>query len=196
MNTLILEQTERGDVVFDVYQKLAHDRVLFINDFIDDKIATDICATLMLKNFEDPTLKISLLINADGGNIRSVFTIYDTMMLIDAPIETMCVGSAMEEAVLLLAAGTKGMRYATKNSVICPSQLLHDASYQTDLTDAKSLLDKVKHDNKQFITILSKCVGKTYSSLMKDLERKKFMNANQAQKYGIIDCVMEGKKNA
>jgi len=194
LNTLILEQTDRGDVVFDVYQKLAHDRVLFINDFIDDKLATDICATLILKSFETPDDKISLLINADGGNIRSIFTIYDTMMMIKSPIETICIGSAMEEPVLLLAAGTKGMRYATKNSVICPSQLLHDASYQTDLTDAKSLLDKVKNDNKQFLTCLSKCVGKTYAFLAKDLDRKKFMNSTQAQKYGIIDHVMESKK--
>jgi ATP-dependent Clp protease protease subunit len=188
LNTFILEDNK--DVIINVFEKLSNDRILFISDFIDDNLSSYIVASLLLKNSEDSTSKISIVINSEGGDIRNVFMIYDIMKMIDAPIETICIGCAMNESVILLASGTPGMRYATKNSVICPSQLIHDKSYYSDLTDAKTTLDQVKDDNDKKMEILAKCTGKTFKRVMHDFNRKKFMTPKQAKDYGIIDGIV------
>ena len=110
MNTIVLQETPNGDIPIDVYQKLADDRILFITDHINDQIATDIIATLLLKDFESSDQKITLFINSDGGDIRNTLMIYDVMQMISAPIKTVCIGSAMDEAVILLSGGEKGRR--------------------------------------------------------------------------------------
>lgn len=189
MNPLITEQTENGEVLIDIYTKLAKDRILFINEMITDRVAADICSTLLLKEFEDSNKKITLFINSERGDIRSVFMIYDIITSIKAPIETICTGSAMNEIVLLLAAGSKGMRYATKNATICTSQLVHDKSYFSDMTNAKSMLDQSVQDNKDFMKALAKATGKKLTQVQKDLDRKQFLTAEQAKKYGIIDKI-------
>lgn len=178
----------------DIYSKLASDRILFIHDYIDDRLATDIMATMMLKDGEDSNQKISLFINASGGDLRSVFMIYDTMKVLQSPVETFCVGEAFDEAVLLLAAGTPGMRYATTNSIICASQLLSNGTMFSDISDAYILMDRLKRDNTKFIAAMSKSVKKPVKTVMKDLERKKFFSAKQAVQYGIIDHVVRNKK--
>ena len=193
MNTVLTETTDAGEVPVDVYQKLASDRILFINDFIDDNLATDIVATLMLKDSEDDK-KITLFINSAGGNIRNVFMIYDMMMLVESPIETVCLGSAMDEVSMLLSAGTKGMRFATKNSVISVGQLVHDSMSYSDLTDAKSRLDLSVSDNKRMMEVFSKTTGKPYKQIFSDFKNTTFMNCNQAMKYGLIDKVVSIKK--
>lgn len=189
MNPLIIDQTENGDVVVDIFARLSKDRMIFITEPITDKVATDVCATIMLKEFEDNDEKISLFINAESADIRSVFMIYDVITTINSPVETICTGSAMNEAVLILAAGTKGMRYATKNSIISTCQLIHDKSYNSDLINAKSILDQSIKDNKEFIKSLAKATGKKSTQVLKDLSSKKFLTARQAKKYGIIDKI-------
>jgi len=194
MNNLILEDTPQGDVVIDVYEKLSHDRILFISDFIDDNLASYIVASIIAKDAENCEKKISLFINSSGGDIRNIFMIYDMMKIAQSPIETVCLGSATNESVILLAAGTPGMRYATQHSMICPSQLVHDNGYYSDLTEAKNTLDQAKDDNKKKMEILAKCTGKTIKQVMSDFERKKFMTAKQALSYGIIDSVVRFAK--
>ena len=191
MNTIITETVENSqEVVVDVYTKLSDSRVLFICDTIDDKLATDICATLLLKDAESSDDKISLFINSTGGNIRNVFMIYDVMNLIEAPIETVCIGAAIDEAALLLIAGTPGMRMATKNSVICVSQLVNDYTTHADLTDAKILLTQSLNDNKRMMDIISKATSHPIKEVLETFKRKVFMNANQALKYNIIDRII------
>lgn len=194
MNTLVMESTERGDVPVDVYQKLADDRILFIYNNITDDLATYIVANLLLKDSEDPNKKITLFINSDGGNIRNALMICDVMNIITAPIETVCIGSAMAEAALILAAGTPGNRFATKNSVIGVSQLNHDWYTQTNLTDALKLLDQFTSDNKRMMEIIAKGSKKPIKTVMEDFDRVVFMNAVQASKYGIIDKVISINK--
>lgn len=195
MNTLVLEQTENGEVPMDVYQKLANDRILFITDYISDNIATDIIATLLLKDQgEDSDKKITLFINSHGGDIRNAFMIYDIMQMIHAPIETVCIGAAMDEAALLLAGGTKGMRLATKNAVITMSQLVHDWHMHTNLTDAKNLLEQSQIDNARILEIYSKATGRPVKELKEDLDRRIFLDAPQAVKYGLIDKVVSTNK--
>jgi ATP-dependent Clp protease protease subunit len=178
----------------DVYQKLSNDRILFICDTISDGLATDITATLLLKDAEDSDKKITLFINSQGGDIRNVMMICDMMHLIEAPIETVCIGAATDEACLILASGTPGMRFATKNSVIAASQLVHDWMAQANLTDAKRYLELAMADNKRMMELLAKATGKTVKQVMSDFERRVFMNATQAVKYGLIDKVVSFNK--
>ncbi len=194
MNTLVLEQTEHGDIPMDVYQKLADDRILFITNDITDDIATDIVATLLLKDHEDSEKKITLFINSAGGDVRNAFMIYDVMTMISAPVETICVGSAMDEAIILLAGGRKGMRHATKNCVIAVSQLINNWHMHTNLTDAKNLLDQFQGDNSRLVEILSKATGKTVKMIKEDFDRRVFFSPTQALKYGLIDKVISPNK--
>lgn len=194
MNTLVLEPTENGDIPIDVYQKLANDRILFLCNQITDSLATDIIATLFLKDGEDPEKKITLFINSDGGDIRNALMIYDVMSMIQSPIETVCIGSAMDEAAIILAGGTPGMRFATKNSVIAVSQLVHDWYSHSNLTDAKKILDQSMSDNKRMMDIFSKSCKKPLKQVMEDFERRVFMSATQAVKYGLIDRVISVSK--
>lgn len=196
MNTIVTETTDIGEIPVDIYQKLAGDRILFINDYIDDRLATDIVATLMLKDSEDEDKKITLFINSPGGSIRDVFMIYDMMCLVRAPIETVCLGSAMDEVAILLAAGTPGMRLATKNCVISVGQLVHDSMSYSDLTDAKSILDLSVTDNKRMMEVIAKSTGKSLKQVLADFPRTVFMNCHQAVKYGIIDKVVSVKKDS
>lgn len=194
MNTLVLESTENGDIPIDVYQKLANDRVLFLCNQITDTLATDIIATLLLKDAEDSEKKITLFINSDGGDIRNALMIYDIMTMIDSPIETVCIGSAMDEAAIILAGGTPGMRLATKNSVIAVGQLVHDWYSNSNLTDAKKILDQSLSDNKRMMEIFAKSCKKQLKQVMDDFERTVFMNASQAVKYGLIDKAISSSK--
>jgi len=195
LNSLILETTEHGEVPVDIYQKLSNDRILFVcGNYIDDKISTDIVATLLLKDSEDSESKITLFINAEGGDIRNVLMVYDMMSLIHAPIETVCIGSSFSETTILLTSGTKGMRLATKNAVISVSQLTSEAMHISTLFTAKSILDRSMQDHKRMMDIIAKGCGKPVKDVMKDFERETFMTAAQAVKYGIIDKVVNFHK--
>jgi len=194
LNTLVLESNELGDFPVDVYQKLSNDRILFICDHITDSVASDIVATLLLKDAEDSESKITLFINSSGGDIRNTLMIYDMMQMIDSPIETVCIGYAMDEAIIILAGGTPGMRLATKNSCIAVSQLSADWFINSNLTDAKKILDLSVQDNKRMMDILAKCTGKAVKQVTEDFDRRVFMNSAQAVKYNLIDKVVRVNK--
>lgn len=194
MNTIVLESTEHGDIPVDVYQKLANDRILFICDDISDTIATDVAATLLLKDSEDPGKKVTLFINSQGGDIRNALMICDIMNMIESPIETVCIGAAMDEAAIILSSGTPGMRFATKNSVISASQLVHEWMARANLTDAKKYLELASGDNKKMMEILAKTTGKSLKQVMSDFDRRVFMSAPQAAKYKLIDKVITFNK--
>jgi ATP-dependent Clp protease protease subunit len=194
LNTLVLETTEHGDFPIDIYQKLANDRILFICDKIDSHLATDIAATLMLKDAENSGEKITLFINSPGGEIRDVFMIYDVMQMIESPIETVCIGQATDEAVILLMAGEPGMRLATKNCRVSVSQLVSEWMTRANLTDAKKILDLVTSDNKRMMEVIAKCTNKTLKKVTGDFDRRVFMTATQALKYGMIDKIISFSK--
>jgi len=146
---------------------------------------------LLLKDSEDPEKKITLFINSHGGDIRNAFMIYDVMTMIQAPIETVCIGAAMDEAVVLLAGGEPGMRLATKHSIISATQLIHSFHMHTDLPGASALLEQDRLDNNRLMEILSKTTKKTISRVRKDFDRRVFFNANEALKYGFIDKIVK-----
>lgn len=194
MNTLVLEQTEHGEVPVDVYQKLSSDRILFLTESLSDDLASDIVATLLLKDHEDSEKKITLFINCHGGDIRNAFMIYDVMTMIHAPIETVCIGTAMDEAVILLSGGTKGMRLATPHSIIAATQLVSSWHTHTDLPGAQALFEQEKQDNQRLMEILSKTTGKTLAQVKKDFDRRVFFNAKNAMKYGFVDKLVSFSK--
>lgn len=194
MNTIITEKTENGEVSYDVFSKLAESRIIFLYDYITDQSAADVVATLFYLDNQNDKEKISLYINSDGGDLTSIFMIYDVMKMLKSPIETLCIGSSMYETTLILAAGTKGMRYATKSSTVCMKQLIAGHNRYSNITDAEIILEKNKKDNSRFVTELSECIGKSVKHILKDSERQFFMSPEIAKKYGIIDSIV-GNKN-
>jgi len=194
MNTLVLEETEIGEIPVDVYQKMANDRILFISNYIDERVASSIVATLILKDHEDPDLKTTLFINSPGGNIRDVLMIYDIMKILSSPVEIVCVGACMQEATLLLAGGTPGMRLATKNSIITIGQLVPNWHTSTNMTDGNNLMKLLKIDNDRLLDIYSKALNKPVKQLKQELDRESFFTATKAVKYGLIDKVVAFNK--
>lgn len=194
MNTLVLEQTEQGDIPVDVYQKMASDRILFLAESLDDTLSSDIVATLLLKDHEDPEKKITLFINSHGGDIRNAFMIYDVMKMISAPIETVCIGAAMDESLVILAGGTPGMRLATPHAIISATQLVHGFHMHTDLSGAQAVFEQEKLDNQRLMEILAKTSKKSLSQVKKDFDRRVFFNAKSAMKYGFIDKIVTFNK--
>jgi len=194
LNTLVLEQTEHGEMPMDVYQKLSNDRILFLTSYLDDEVAADVVATLLLKDTEEPDQKITLFINSHGGDIRNAFMIYDVMTMIGAPIETVCIGAAMDEAAIILAGGTPGMRLATPHAIIAATQLVHSFHMHTDLPGAQALFEQEKKDNQRLMEILSKTTKKSLAQVKKDFDRRVFFNAKSALKYGFVDKIVTFNK--
>lgn len=193
MNTIITETTDEGEVSYDVFSKLVDHRILFLYDYIDDKIATDVVATLLY--LDQNKEQISLYINSEGGDPRSVFMIYDIMKMVKSPIATYCIGSAMYESLLILAAGTKGLRHATKSSTICLSQLAVGDHRYSNMTDAEILLAQARRSNNSFMEALSENIEKPVKKILKDSERQLFLSASEAKKYGFIDNIIGSNKN-
>lgn len=185
MNSLVLE----NDQVVDVFSRLLNERIIFINDIIDDSVATEICATLIDKDSMSNET-IHLFINSEGGSIKDVLSIYDVMKMLKSNIRTVAIGTVAQEAVLLLVAGTKGMRFASPNSTIVLSQVYHEGSYYSDLTDATILLDLIKKQNSYLIKELANCIGMKEKSLEKELLNKKYLSAQEALAYNLIDKVL------
>lgn len=192
MNTLVIEKTEQGDVVYDIFSKLTENRLIFIQGFIDDKMASDVVAALLYLDSQDKINKITICLNSDGGDIKSIFMIYDVLNLIKSPIETICIGTVMFEALLILAAGNKGMRYATQNSTMCIDQLTHSEINYSDLTNAEISHNQSKSENTKFLKEIAKCMGKSVKEISKLSERQLFLNVKDALKYKVIDKIIKG----
>lgn len=190
----MLEQTEHGEVPVDVYQKLATERILFLSSELDDNVASDVIATLLLKDSEEPGKKITLFINSHGGDIRNAFMIYDVMTMIQSPIETVCIGAAMDESLIILAGGEPGMRFATPHSIISATQLIHGFHMHTDLPGAVAVFEQEKMDNERLLTILAKTTNKNLSQVKQDFNRRVFFNAVNAMKYGFVDKIVKFNK--
>lgn len=191
MNTVITEKNDRGEEIsYDVFSKLVDSRILFLYDYITDDIATDVVATLLHLDHLSDNEKISLYLNSEGGDTESVFMIYDIMKLVKAPIATYCIGSAFGGSALILSAGKKGMRYATKSSVIKINQLAHSYSKYSDMVSAEILLEHSKKENKKFLDAMHSCTGKSLKVLTRDTERDLYMSPDSAKKYGIIDSII------
>lgn len=189
---IVVEQTNRGERSYDIYSRLLKDRIILLSDEVNDITASLIVAQMLFLEADDPDKDIQLYINSPGGSITSGFAIYDTMQYVKPDVQTICVGMAASMGAFLLAAGTKGKRYALPNSEIMIHQPLGGIRGQaTDIKIHTEWLIKIKE---KLNRILSERTGQPLEKIERDVERDFFMSADEAKIYGIIDEVMERRK--
>ncbi len=184
---MVIESSSRGERAYDIYSRLLKERIIFIGDVIEDHLANLIIAQLLFLESEDPEKDISLYINSPGGVVTAGLAIYDTMQYLRAPVSTICLGQAASMAAVLLAAGTKGKRYALPHSRI----MIHQGSggFRGNAPDAViqmkewELLVRMNHE------ILARHTGQPIETIVKDTDRDRFMGPDEAKDYGIIDAV-------
>lgn len=192
MNTIITETQDGHEVAVDIFTKLAGDRILFCNDVIDSKLAADLLAVLLLKDAESED-KLTMFLNTPGGNVRDALMIVDAFKLLSCPLEIVCSGECDTLGALVLSSGTKGMRLMTEHSILSVGQLEALPS-GGNLTDAENQMKSLALDNKSVMEILAKNTGKKVAQVVKDFDRRVYMNANDAKKYGLIDRVIKPSK--
>lgn len=184
---MVIEQSGRGERSFDIYSRLLRDRVVFLVGPVTDQSANLVVAQLLFLESENPDKDISLYIDSPGGSVYAGLSIYDTMQFIKPDVSTICLGMAASMGAFLLAAGTKGKRFALPNSRI----MIHQPSGGTNGTaadieiQAKEILELRSRLN----TILSEHTGQSIEKIAVDTERDNFMSSAQAVEYGIIDGV-------
>jgi ATP-dependent Clp protease protease subunit len=186
---MVVEQTARGERAYDIYSRLLKERVIFLVGPIDDYMANVVVAQLLFLEAENPDKDISLYINSPGGVVTAGLAIYDTLRFIKPDVSTICVGQACSMGAFLLAAGTKGKRYALPNSRVMIHQPSGGAQGQaTDIAiQAKEILYLREKLNRE----LASNTGKSLEQIEKDVERDFFMAAEDAKAYGIVDAVLD-----
>jgi len=185
---MVIEQSNRGERAYDIYSRLLKDRIIFLGSSIDDHVANLVIAQLLFLEAEDPDKDISIYINSPGGSITAGMGIFDTMQYIKPDVSTICVGLAASMGAFLLAAGTKGKRFALPNSEIMIHQPLGGAQGQAvDIEIHAKRIVRVKNDLNR---ILSEITGKPLRQIEKDTDRDNFMSAVEAKEYGLIDEVI------
>jgi len=183
----VIEQTSKGERSYDIYSRLLKDRIIFISGEIDDYTANLVVAQLLFLEAENPDKDINVYINSPGGSITAGMAIFDTMEYIKPDVSTICVGMAASMGAFLLAAGTKGKRYALPNAEVMIHQPLGGARGQA--SDIKIQADRILKMRKDLNTILSEKTGMPYEQVEKDTDRDFFMTAQEAVEYGLIDKV-------
>ncbi|NLJ67917.1 MAG: ATP-dependent Clp endopeptidase proteolytic subunit ClpP [Firmicutes bacterium] len=189
---MVVEQTNRGERAYDIYSRLLKDRIIFIGGPINDYVANLIIAQLLFLESEDPEKDISLYINSPGGVVYSGLAIYDTIQYIKPDVSTICIGMAASMAALLLAAGTKGKRYALPYSRIMIHQPWGGTRGQaTDIEiEAREILRLKRIGNE----ILTRHTGQPLERIERDTDRNYYMSAQEALEYGLIDGVLNSSK--
>ncbi|CCO07662.1 ATP-dependent Clp endopeptidase proteolytic subunit ClpP [Desulforamulus hydrothermalis] len=189
---IVVEQTNRGERAYDIYSRLLKDRIIFIGGPIDDHVADLVIAQFLFLEAEDPEKDIHLYINSPGGVVTAGLAIYDTMQYIKPPVSTICLGQASSMGSFLLAAGTKGKRYALPMARIMIHQPLGGVQGQATDIDihAKEILRMKDLLNEK----LAYHTGQPLEKVARDTERDFFMSAEEAKQYGIIDEVMPYRK--
>ncbi len=187
----VIEQTGHGERSYDIYSRLLKDRIIFLGTDVNDYTANAIIAQLLFLEAEDPDKDIYLYINSPGGSVTAGMAIYDTMNYIKPDINTICVGMAASMGAVLLSAGTKGKRFALKNSEIMIHQPLGGAQGQaTDIAIHAEHILKIKE---KLTKILAENSNQPYDVVKADTERDNFMSADEALEYGLIDKVISSK---
>jgi ATP-dependent Clp protease protease subunit len=186
---MVVEQTNRGERAYDIYSRLLKDRIIFIGSTIDDTVANLVIAQLLFLESEDPDKEINLYINSPGGSVYSGLAIYDTMQYIKPDVSTICVGLAASMGAVLLAAGTKGKRFALPNSRVMVHQPL--GGTQGPAADIEIHAREILRIREKINTILANHTGKDVEQVARDTDRDFFMSAEQALEYGLIDGILQ-----
>ena len=185
----VVEQTNRGERSYDIFSRLLNDRIIMLNEEVNAATASLVVAQLLYLEGQDPNKDISLYINSPGGSVTDGMAIYDTMQYIKCDVSTICMGMAASMGAFLLAAGTKGKRYALPNADIMIHQ--HSGGAQGQATDIEIHTQHILHTKQKLNEILAANTGQPLETIKQDTERDNFMTAQQALEYGLIDKVIE-----
>ncbi|MGB9668288.1 MAG: ATP-dependent Clp endopeptidase proteolytic subunit ClpP [bacterium] len=188
---IVIEQTSRGERAYDIYSRLLKERIVFIGGPIEDEVANLIMAQLLFLEGENPEKDIYLYINSPGGSITAGLAIYDTMQYVKADICTICIGQAASMAAILLAAGTKGKRFALPHTRIMIHQPAVYGGLQGPATDIDIQTRELLRLKKIVNEILAKHTSQPLEKVERDTDRDFFMSSQEAKEYGIIDEIIE-----
>ncbi|MEL7591728.1 MAG: ATP-dependent Clp protease proteolytic subunit [Anaerolineaceae bacterium] len=185
---MVIESSGRGERAYDIYSLLFRERIVFVGTGIDDQVANAVVAQLLVLSREDPEADIQMYINSPGGQIYSGLAIYDTMKMVPNKISTVAVGVTASFGTVLLAAGTKGKRYALPHATIHMHQPLGGAEGQA--SDIEIQAREILRLKSRLMNILADSTGQTLEVLQRDTDRNYYMDAQQAVEYGIVDQVL------
>lgn len=185
---MVVEQTSRGERSFDIYSRLLRDRIVFLNGEVNDDVAEMLCAQLLFLEAENPEKPIHLYINSPGGAITSGLAIYDTMQYIRAPVHTLCMGTARSMGSFLLMAGEPGHRMALPNASLHVHQPL--GGFQGQATDILIHAEEMKRTKDRVIRLYAQHCGLSDETVERALDRDRFMTADEAAAWGLIDKVL------
>ena len=184
----VIESSSRGEKSFDIFSRLLRERIIFLGTEIDDDVANSVVAQLLLLDSENPEKDIMLYINSPGGVITAGMAIYDTMNLIKADVQTICLGEAASMGAFLLSAGAKGKRMALPNAEIMIHQPSGGARGQE--TEIRIVAENILKTRNKLNEILAANTGKSVEEIARDTERDNYMTAQEAKEYGMIDEVL------
>lgn len=191
----VIEQTAKGERSYDIFSRLLKDRIIFLGEDVNATTASLVIAQMLFLESEDPDKEISLYINSPGGSITDGMGIVDTMNYIKCPVSTICVGLAASFGAVLLANGEKGKRFATPNAEILIHQpLIGGNGIAGQTTEIKIQADHMIKTREKLNKLLSDRTGQSIETIEKDTERDKWMTADEALKYGLIDGIMDKRK--
>ena len=185
---MVIEQTARGERAYDIYSRLLKDRIIFLGAPIDDVFSNLIIAQLLFLEAEDPEKDINLYINSPGGSVTAGLGVYDTMQYVKSPITTICLGQAASMGALLLAAGTKGKRFALPNVRVMIHQPM--GGFQGQATEIDIHAREILKIRERLNEILAKHSGQSLDKIAQDTERDYFLSGEEAKEYGLIDEVI------
>ncbi len=185
---MVVEQTGRGERAYDIYSRLLKERIIFIGTAISDEVSNLVVAQMLFLQSEDAEKDVSLYINSPGGSVTAGLAIYDTMQFIKCPVSTYCVGQAASMAAVLLAAGTRGKRFALPNARI----MIHQpwGGVEGQAADISIQAREILRLRDRLNEILAHHTGKPFEAIAKDTDRDFFMSAAESKGYGIVDEVL------
>ncbi len=190
---MVVEQSPRGERAFDIYSRLLRERIIFLGTSVGDEVASSIVAQLLFLEADDPDKDITFYINSPGGSVTAGMAIYDTMQYVRCDIATLCMGQAASMGSLLLAAGTKGKRYALPNSRIMIHQPM--GGYQGQASEIDIHAREILRMRDDLNRILAHHTGHPIKKIKLDTDRDYFMSPVEAKKYGIVDEVLDKRKD-
>ena len=185
----VVEKSNNGERVYDIYSRLLKDRIIFLGDEVNDDTASIVVAQLLFLEAEDPEKDIHLYINSPGGSVTAGMAIYDTMHYIKCDVSTVCIGMAASMGAFLLAGGQKGKRYILPNAEVMIHQPLGGAKGQA--SDIEIAAKNIIRTKEKLNKILAENTGKSYEQMCKDTDRDNWMSAKEAVEYGLVDSVIE-----
>ncbi len=191
---MVIEQTNRGERAYDIYSRLLKERIIFLIGPVNDGVASLVAAQMLFLESENPSKDISFYINSPGGVVTAGMAIYDTMQYIKPPVSTMCIGQAASMGSLLLASGASGKRYALPNSRI----MIHQPSggAQGQATDIEIQAREILKIRQRMNEIYVKHTGQAFEVIEQAVERDKFMSADEAKAFGLVDEVVASRGGA